>query len=620
MAACLIAAVSSATGSAARLPPELTVTNAVLAVTLRTADGTLAVHDRRTGQTWSQQRLARNVAVTGAKLDQGIRMTLRDAASGLEVTAVLKLERGQPEFNVMLTAKGSLSKPLSFPQPFVTAPGTSVLVPLNGGIGYPVDDPAIPPMRHDLSLLSMSFGAVTDGERGYMVIVETPDDAALRLDRLDGNLCLVPEWNSQKGQFGYARRLRYVFFDRGGHVAICKRYRHYARQHGFLKTLEEKRRKNPDVDRLVGAMNVWGWEKEALPIAREMRALGLERILWSTVIFGPNELTRDTVRSLNDLGFLTARYDNYQEVMDPARFDRVKEQATWVTAAWPQDRLLGPGGTRPETWHVKGSDGQRYGCVVVCDRQGLQYARQRIPEQLKTLPYRARFVDTTTAARWRECYEPAHPMTRGDCRHFRMELLRYVSQELDLVTGSENGREDAVPFTHYFEGMLSLQFYRIPEANRKPFEIWRGSVPEPVTKVQLGSRYRLPLWELVFHDCAVSNWWWGDCNSSAPAVRKLRDLWNILYGTPPLIHVFRHTWATDKEQFMETYRRVCPVARAVGYAEMIDHRFLTPDRDVQQTKFANGVTVTVNFGSTPYRLAGGGEVASLGFSVAGLKP
>ena len=37
-------------------------------------------------------------------------------------------------------------------------------------------------------------------------------------------------------------------------------------------------------------------------------------------------------------------------------------------------------------------------------------------------------------------------------------------------------------------------------------------------------------------------------------------------------------------------REAQPVARQTGYSEMTDHRFLTPDRSVQQTAFANGTT------------------------------
>jgi hypothetical protein len=51
---------------------------------------------------------------------------------------------------------------------------------------------------------------------------------------------------------------------------------------------------------------------------------------------------------------------------------------------------------------------------------------------------------------------------------------------------------------------------------------------------------------------------------------------------------------------------------------MTDHRFLTPDRSVQQTVFAGGVTVTVNFGDKPFRLPDGTEMPAMGRHVAGM--
>ena len=38
---------------------------------------------------------------------------------------------------------------------------------------------------------------------------------------------------------------------------------------------------------------------------------------------------------------------------------------------------------------------------------------------------------------------------------------------------------------------------------------------------------------------------------------------------------------------------------------MTDHRILTADRSVQQTAFANGVRVTVNFGAADYAMPDG---------------
>jgi len=57
-------------------------------------------------------------------------------------------------------------------------------------------------------------------------------------------------------------------------------------------------------------------------------------------------------------------------------------------------------------------------------------------------------------------------------------------------------------------------------------------------------------------------------------------------------------------------------ARNSAHMEMPDHVFLTPDRDVQQTVFADGTRVTVNFGDTPHRLNDGTVVKPMAFSVS----
>jgi hypothetical protein len=254
---------------------------------------------------------------------------------------------------------------------------------------------------------------------------------------------------------------------------------------------------------------------------------------------------------------------------------------------------------------------------VLCDLRAPVYALQRIPAELATHSYQCRFIDTTTAAPWNECYHTNHPMTRTESRLGKMKLLDYVSRDLKLVTGCETGHDAAVPYLHYFEGMLSLGPYRVPDAGRDMQRIW-DEVPDRVARFQLGYGYRLPLWELVYHDCVVAQWYWGDYNNKLPALWDKRDLFNLLYGTPPMFMFNRSVWQTNKERFVQSYRNTCPYARATGYSEMIDHRFLTPDRAVQQTAFANGVVITVNFGETPFPLSPSESIPALGFKVRGL--
>ena len=596
---------------------KLTIANSKISVTLDSSDATFSVTDKRSGQTWRQKATDKFKVIDCKRIDGALEMTCRHPWYELDSKTTLRLDGDKPELTVELSAEGKLKNSLGFPYPFVSQSGDYLVVPMNEGISYPVDDETIEPkglIAYGGHGICMAFWGVTNGGSGHMAIIETPDDGMIQINRIDGKLCVTPKWEKQKGNFGYARKLRYVFFDEGGHVAMCKRYRRYAEQVGKLKTLEQKRRENPNVDLLIGAVNIWCWDRDALSLVREAKSLGIERILWS------RRQSPAVIDAMNDMdGVLTSRYDIYQDLMNP---QIVKDQlrrvhSDWTQGAWPDDIMLDEKGEPREGWRVKGKDGQMYPCAVLCDKQAPKYAAERVPDELKTHSFRCRFIDTTTASPWRECYHPDHPMTRSESRHWKMELLRYMSDEMNMVTGCETGHDAAVPFVHYFEGMLSLGSYRIPDAGRDMGRIW-DEVPERVAKFQVGHKYRLPLWELVYHDCVVAQWYWGDYNNKLPAIWDKRDLFNVLYGTPPMFMFNREVWDQNKDRFAQSYKNVCPVARAVGYAEMTDHRFLTPDRDVQQTKFANGVIVTVNFGDKVYRLPDGEKVAAMSHHVSGM--
>ncbi|MCX7045576.1 MAG: carbohydrate binding domain-containing protein [Candidatus Sumerlaeota bacterium] len=636
------------------LPKTLSVANAALEVTMDTSDGTFAVKDKRAGQTWRQRQLARECILLSAKANasgasagsvgpvgpvrpvgqvgagatspgaaspDAIECSWMHAPTMVEFRSILRLDGDKPEFAIELSGdpKAEMDGRITFPQPFVSEPGTYLVIPMNEGISYPVEDAGINPfslVAYGGHGICMAFFGATDGQRAEMAILETPDDAQIRIERLDGKLCVAPVWDSQKKQFGYERKIRYIFFDKGGHVAMCKRYRAYAQQIGLLKTLAEKRKEIPNVDLLIGAVNVWCWDKDQLGIIKEMQSAGIERILWSS---GGGA---ETIRAMNEIpGVLTSRYDIYQDLMDPKVIAEKlggRTHGDWTQEGWPKDIMIGANGDWVKGWQVRGKDGVMYPCGTLCDKVAPAYARKRIPEDLKNRPFRCRFIYTTTASPWRECYSPDHPMTRTESRQYKMELLDVVSRELKLVTGCETGHDASVPFLHYYEGMMSLGPYRCPDSGRDMQKIL-DEVPERVAKFQLGHRYRLPLWELVYHDCVVAQWYWGDYNNKLPALWDKRDCFNALYGAGTMFMFNRDFWNKNKDRFAHSYKNTCPIARATGYSEMTNHEFLTPDRDVQRTTFANGAAVTVNFGDKPWRAPDGKEIAAMGISVAGIQ-
>ena len=581
----------------------LRLTSQALDVRLAAGNGTLAVLDRRTGRTWRQGPPEAGLIVRDAHPlgPRSARLTLWDVANDLTLRVTVTLAADAPELTVTLAGDGPAPEPVTFPPPFVTGHGTALVVPLNEGILYPVDDASIPPISlvtYSGHGLCMPWVGVTDTKSGagVMAILRTPDDAHIEITRRDGgDLFALPAWEGTRGRFGYARSLTYVFFPKGGYVAQAKRYRAYAKATGLFKTLVQKRRENPNVDKLIGAVNVWTWEGDKVALCREMKALGMDRVLWS------NGGLPKEVAAINALGYLTSRYDIFQDVYPP-------DAPAWTNkAGWPQDLVWLPNGDWMKGWAdiQKKPDGTQivYQGGVINSERGLARARQTIPADLKTTPFGCRFIDTTTASPWREDYNPAHPLTRSQDRHYKMALLHFCSGQEKLVVGTETGIDPSVPFVDYYEGMMSLGPYRLPDSGR---DLMDYKTPTPdFLKFQVGSFYRIPLWELVYHDCVVAGWYWGDSTNKEPEAWDKRDQFNSLYGTPPLFLFDKAVWEKNKAHFARTYRTVCPLVRRLGYDEMLSHAFLTPDHTVQQTRWASGATVTVNFGGAPYTLRPG---------------
>ena len=126
--------------------------------------------------------------------------------------------------------------------------------------------------------------------------------------------------------------------------------------------------------------------------------------------------------------------------------------------------------------------------------------------------------------------------------------------------------------------------------------IYKGEeVPEEFTEYMLNPVCRLPLWELIYHDCVVNYWYWGDSSNCCPELMPRRDLFNTLYGTPPLYSLTMSQWDEMKDAVAESYHRATYVAARTAFSRMVDFQWLSSDGLVQMTVFDNGVEVTANF-------------------------
>ena len=618
----------------AGLSPTLAIASGSLEVSFTTSNGVFSVTDRRTGRTWAStpdaQTAFRTIVIQSAIRKTMFAARFVDAEKLLRYTVVCRLEEDLPEFSVMLIADQGIKlgqDPLVFPPPFVSRKGDRVILPCGEGIGVPVDDRDVWLWRYaafsgqDLSM--PFFGVAEDSSgAGWMAVLETPDDAYAVCLRTGGkSLWTVgPGWVGQKGTFGYTRRVRYSFFDTGGHVAMASRYRRHAQERGLVKTLREKMTERPNVARLPGAAAVWYFPRKGDPdasgIAKELKAAGIGRFIWAQ---GGTERALKEIAHLDDV--LVSASDGYRDVYHPEQLRRLGWTYGANREAWPADvNWAAPGG--PSEWRraktVKAKDGATSHCAMMCDMAAPVHARSRIARELKSKPFTARSISSAASDPWQECFNPAHPTTRTDSRYWRTELLRVIGDEFRLVVGCEQGIDACVPHCDYMEGMLSLHAWRMPPGDPQP-NFSQPDTPANVPAEKLAAvgrtglspALRLPLWELVYHDCCTATWHWQDASNWPLSLWKRRDLFNALYGTSGIFVFDGALWKKERGRFAASYGVWSDIARRTGFSRMVAHRILSPDRLVQQTAFSDGSTVTVNFGDAPFAMPDGRTVAPM---------
>jgi len=529
---------------------------------------------------------------------------------------------------------------VAYPQPFGTQKGDLGVYPIGEGYVYPVDkqDLVYKPMRKMYGDISMGFWGFLRNDAYLLCVVENIEDAHLHTVRCDdGNLTSYVSWINEKGCLGYKRNMRF-YFGKGSISKMCHTYRKYREEKEKLITFDERAKLNPNLNKFKGAANVWLWNdggleslylkdakvraitdeilNERRKIAREMKDMGIDRVMWNDF----EKSNKDTIEYIKSLGYIVGSYDIYQDVipkdvlhlMTPVRKDRCKH-----IEAWPNDMIVDNDGSMHKAWYLTGIDGNKYDQNSLCDMCAIKYATKKIPDDIEENGYTARFVDTTMAAELMECYNPKHPMTRRDCMRYRKILLRFI-RDMGVICGTECAMEEGVNSFDYNEGNMSPSYYRAPDAGRNMTTLYYGdNVPERISQYMLNAKYRAPLWELIYHDCVVSYWYWGDSQMCCPEYTQKRDLINALYGTPPLYSINVTQWHNMKEEIAKSYKRATKVAYLTCGKKMVSFEYITDDFLVQKTTFENGISVIANFKDEEYEYFDGTIIKSNDYIVLG---
>ncbi len=611
----------------------LVVENDNLKVEFESESGAIDVVEKRTGRYFRQLRgETKPLAISNARLVETNRIEFEFTAAGADgkYSAAIALEGSE----LLVTLDGEASAKvdaIEYPLPFRLEKGRGqrVLFPICAGAAYDVDEPKWKPartlplwVRNGVKMGMWSEyeeklnedGSIAQGA-GFMALVETQPFGEIDFRvRSNGLPAAFMRWRGALGKFKCARRFRYCFFSEASPMNMARRYRRYAKEAGHLVTFKEKKAKNPKraaaIDLLEGAPNVWYWalKGDKAGMARKLKAIGFDNFLYSYITrpdLGADVTAAEIAEVAKVPRVLQSEYDIYTDLVDPKNLEKIDfVRPHWPEEAWDLDEIVRErDGSVRYGWTVplKNDPLKKpvIGCALVCESKALKYLYERVAKRQAECPeLAARFIDVTGTI-VQECWNAKHPIDKYESAQARRKILGALGERFDLVSGTESGLECVVPDCDYFEGNFSSS------ACGSGRDMARIEEEPEYVAVANDPRTRVPFWEMVYHDCVVSYWYWCDYNNKYPKVWWRRDLLNAVTGTPPMYIVTEENFESFRERLAESVKVTVPAAKATAESPMANYRWLTSDRLVQQSVFENGFTVTVNFGDTPYLMSDG---------------
>ncbi|MFH1069721.1 MAG: DUF5696 domain-containing protein [Candidatus Glassbacteria bacterium] len=402
-------------------------------------------------------------------------------------------------------------------------------------------------------------------------------------------------WRPSMGRFSYPRIIHYYFEKDAGYSRLIRHYRQYYQKLGYLKTLAEKNRENPNVELLKGAINLRTQisRKDHRTFAFEIyntfhavgeqveefkRVTGVDRAALSFTgwqRFGHDQEYPDIIppnmyaggpfaldslaRKVKAMGYIFGlATDNYCDItLDSPSF---REE---VTLKDSQGRYV-----RRSTWGAGVNS-------LICPRWAFRFLKRNFEVGRTDYPAVRGLLDTAFpqsyllgnyVCNW-ECYDPQHPLTRNENRQALAEIFEYFRTKKIMLT-IEHHNDWVVPWI-------------VSARTRWPHEVVYG-----LDREGRAAGVPVPLWQLCFHDCTYV---------SAPD-----NLYTLLTGAPASLGLP----VTEKNEQTERAMFLAKVHRAIGWDDMTDHKFLSADYKIQESTFSSGAKVWINYNTGEYKISG----------------
>ena len=557
-------------------PALVSIENELLRIALAQNDASLTVTDKRTALVWRQAVTPGfRVVASSIKQTPGT-ISAEIAGDGGPYTLTLSLNPDCPHgFDAVLDIPGSkYTAPPGYPFPFL-APGENWFYVQNTtgeGMLMPLAKAA-----------DIKDAFEWNGGQPWWGLTDLKHGMSARLDTFRSQA-------ARATVYAVPLRIHYDFFDGGGYQRLAKEYRSFfLRSNPAMKKLAERVQARPAVSSLKDSVYVYLWgasPAEDLSLVREMKAAGVERGI--AVCYGRHEIDRALFDGIKELGWVAGMYK-----MPTGNLFQVSRRR-----GWPTDLLLGK--VAPERFLASSN---LSGWDRVCAKHLLPEWTEKAKGFINDYGTQLFYFDTTVV-QLAPCLHPDHPSTIEENQQARREIMR-ATRDLGMLVGSGEGNSPtwALPELDFFEGLMSIRTYIDTPLSIPGGDYAKDLGDSEQEHVTLDETRRIPLYQLAFHDYVGGSWVWRDTNFQSAQFAWKKELFNILYGTMPMWHIDRKLWDLHKKDMLASYQRIHSVRERIGFAEMTNHGWLTPDRSVQFTDWHNGDRVIVNFGDKPFTLS-----------------
>lgn len=329
---------------------------------------------------------------------------------------------------------------------------------------------------------------------------------------------------------------------------------------------------------------------------------------WQDAFRHPSAVSKAKV-----LGYLIGPYDSYHSIHHP------NEKETWETAQfdlslYESGAIVNADGTKNRGFKKKG--------YHLSPLVAQPYVEQRVNGIVAQMPsdFNSWFIDCDAYGELFDDYSASHPATQLDDMNARLARMAWIRDTHNMVVGSEGGAAYAASTIHFAHGMMT-PVIGWGDADMKtktsPYYIggyWPPEAPAVHVKqvplkpnylyLYYDPRFRLPLYQIVFHDSVVTTNHWGSGSLKFKNAIETLTLLELLYNVPPLYHLNMAEFSKHEARLKRHYAFFSPLHRHIGGQAMTDFEWLSADRLVQRTEFGEMVEMFANFGADPSEYKG----------------